>query len=573
MTSVAAGRSVSTANAFRLLIWLKWTLLLRAYSRQPMRVVGAVIMLLVFAPLSIGAGVFCYLFTHDSPVLPALFLRAALGLAYAIWLITPLLGFPLNESYDPGRLFVYPVPLRTIFAANVIGGLMELSTLLALPVIVSLLILFCNGFVAAILACAAVLLFLCHTLAMAQLIMLSMIGFLRSRRFRDITIVVLPLIAVAFYIAQQALVRGMVQFDPRALLTTSFWGALDWFPPGWATHAAQAARDGSFGVALAYIAALAIAAVVPVLLAASVLNGLYLGDRGPAADQAEAVAESPAGEDVSLAARGELFALARKERVYLVREPAYKALGVNTLYTLAALFFGFLQSGSLLENHTSASPLTPGMPEFVLIIGVIKTFSIPTVLLLATLPLTFNIFGGDASAITVLLSFPTPRWKILVGKNIAYAPVVLIVCGLGEVVASVLTKQIDMMPLGLVWVLLATPVVVGVGNLVSVRFPHKMVVRGQRWGKGGQVSFGSGPTGCGYAFLYLLCYLGSFAMLSPVAAAVVGPVLIGNAGILALTIPLAVIYSVFVYWGATILAVRLMARRESEIIGTLAPDE
>jgi hypothetical protein len=318
---------------------------------------------------------------------------------------------------------------------------------------------------------------------------------------------------------------------------------------------------------------------VPIFLAAAMLNSLYLGDRGPAvaADEATAVGSDRALFDTvsTGSAHNEIFALVRKERAYLIREPAYKALAVNTLYTLAAMFFAFFNAGAMTDHSIWQTNGYAGGDAFgpMLWIRVIRVFMLPTILLLATLPLTFNIFGGDASAITVLLAFPTPRWKIIAAKNIAYAPVVVGLCAFGVIIGAILMQQTAMLPLALAWILIAVPVVIGTGNLVSVWFPHKLMVRGQRWGRGGQVSFGSGPTGCGYGFLYLLCYLGSFAILTPVAAAIIAPLLFDDSGVLVYTIPLALVYSAAVYWGATVTAIRLLGRREPEIVARLAPDE
>jgi hypothetical protein len=73
--------------------------------------------------------------------------------------------------------------------------------------------------------------------------------------------------------------------------------------------------------------------------------------------------------------------------------------------------------------------------------------------------------------------------------------------------------------------------------------------------------------------LYLLCYLGSFAIMAPVAVAVIAPLLFNDRGVLLYTLPLAVAYSAIVYGLTTSAAIRTLSRRESDIIAKLAPDE
>ena len=55
--------------------------------------------------------------------------------------------------------------------------------------------------------------------------MLLLIGFLRSRRFRDITIVLFPLIGMAYYIGQRLLFQQMErgQVTLRSLLNAPAW--------------------------------------------------------------------------------------------------------------------------------------------------------------------------------------------------------------------------------------------------------------------------------------------------------------------------------------------------------------
>ena len=125
--------------------------------------------------------------------------------------MTPLLGFQLNELYDLTRLFVYPVSPTGLFMGSLLGGLLDRPVLLLLPVLGVLLALFSPTPLAFVFSLLLLLLFLLHTLALGQALMLTLIGFLRSRRFRDVTIVLFPLIGMGYYLGQRLLFQRMEQ--------------------------------------------------------------------------------------------------------------------------------------------------------------------------------------------------------------------------------------------------------------------------------------------------------------------------------------------------------------------------
>ena len=577
------------SNALVLLLQLRWTLLLRTYSRSHKNLFGLAITALVFGPISVFLAVLAYEFGHDSAQAALLISRAALTIIYGLWIAAPLLGFPLNESNDPSRLFVYPVPLRTILVAGVLGSVIEPATLLAVPVCVAVALLFCHSVFSAVIAFLAVGLFMLHTLAVAQLLLLSLIGLLRSRQFRDITIVLLPLVAVGAYVGQQVLASGMIGNAFGTISRLGVWRAADGLPPGWAVRACIDAAGGHLVSALVLVLALAAVVIIPFPLAAAALSRLYSGERGSMPSAARIptaqLRRVPGAQTSPTAASAkfggsDIAALGNKERIYLVREPQYKALAVNALYTMAVVLFGFgvgfgRHSGPandlLRQAHGTyfAIGISFHLVDAVL---VIRALLIPSLLLLATTQLVFNIFGGDGSAITVLLTFPTPRLRLILAKNLAYAPVLIALGLIGAAASVIFLHAADMLVIELAWVLAATLVIVGVGNLVSVRFPTRMIVRGQRFKSGSNVAYG-GAQGCAYAYLQTLCYLGALAMLIPAAAAFIVPPTIGNEMLLWVTIPLALIYAGIIYWTATRWAASMLVRRETDMIAALVSDE
>ena len=109
----------------RLLLWLKWTLTWRGYRKNRAQVVSTIILLLVFLPASGFAAYGLWFLLTTFPFQARWVARDTLSVIYLIWVMTPLLGFQLNESYDLTRLFVYPISTTRIFGGSLLGGLLD----------------------------------------------------------------------------------------------------------------------------------------------------------------------------------------------------------------------------------------------------------------------------------------------------------------------------------------------------------------------------------------------------------------------------------------------------------------
>lgn len=554
----------------RLLLWLKWTLTWRGYRRNRMKAVGAILSLVVFLPLSLGAAFAVHWVAGAHPSLAPALTRAALTVVYLLWAVTPLLGFNLNESYDLTKLFTYPVSPRRIFLGSVLGSLLDLPVLLTLPTFVVLWSLFSPSLGAGVVNALALVLFLLHTLALGQAITLALIGFLRSRRFRDITIVLFPLFGMAYYIGQRVFFyqAGPGVF-PR-LLHSPAWRVADWLPPGYAASGLSAAAAGDWPALLLRLGALALACVLTFRVSATVLKTLYLGDRGPSVARPASVGAMTQGRPALSAGfsglpgivPAEIAAVATKEFLYLGREPQYKAMAVQALYTLVAIAVPLLLPATA---HGSPAQTLNYFGDWLL-------FGFSATLLLSLLPLLFNLWGGEGAAITVLFSFPTRRRSLLLGKNLAHGSLLLILNVVGLTLVAGLTGRWGALPLALVWTLLAAPVLLAAGNLVSVRFPHRMLVRGQRWSRGGTATAGDSNSGCAFTFLYLLAYGATFVALLPAALAVLLPRILGWSPLwYALTLPLALIYAGALYAILLGQAETWLLAREPEIAARIVP--
>jgi ABC-2 type transport system permease protein len=537
---------------WRLLLWLKATLTLRGLGRDKMKALSVVIMFIAFAPLSLGIAWAVYSFSASEPHLTPFIFNGVLAAIYLLWIFSPLFGFALNETYDPTRLFVYPLSYRTIFACSVLGGLFDLPTLLMLPLLVALTISAAGSLVGGVLSAAIMLVFLFHTLAVSQGVVLALIGLLRSRRFRDITIVVLPVIGVLFYLGQSAAIRATGTDAWARLLHNPVLSAFALLPSGWAANGLSSVADGRYGAAFGWLAAVLAALAVSVALAGRVMRGLYLGESGGAAPASVSavVASQPETGHVSRLPAA-MAAIMTKERRHLARDPAYKAVFVQMIYMVVVMVMPWVQMGSGQGALHDMPPLVRNMLPFVVATAVTSVF----------LPLTYNILGGEGRAITVLLSMPSSRREIILGKNLVHAAVLTPVPLIVVVVGCILGHTPQLIGMGMVWVAIEVATVLGLGNVVSMLLPHRMVVRGQGYSR----------PGCGYIVLQILAYGVGLVVLAIPAAAVAVAVWRSEPALTAALLTGSVIYAAVVYVSGLLLGEKLLQDREQTIIERLAP--
>ena len=173
------------------------------------------------------------------------------------WLILPLMVFGLDGTLDPATLALYPLrtgPLAVgLLAASAVGAWPAANLIGLLGVTIGL----AHGGFGIVVAVLAVLLELLFCITLTRFVTTGLAGLLRSRRGRDLAILlIIPIFA---------LYEGFAQVVPKLtadhkLTLSSFHGVdswLRWIPPGLAAHAIQDASDGHAGTALLLLALLA----------------------------------------------------------------------------------------------------------------------------------------------------------------------------------------------------------------------------------------------------------------------------------------------------------------------------
>src|SRR5690349_11596600 len=110
----------------RLLFWLKWKLLWRGYRRSTSAAVGAILAILVLLPFALLIAVACgFGFIRLPPPDDEQLLRGVLLVIYLFWVMSPLLGYALSDSYDITKLLSYPITARQLFTGAILGSLID----------------------------------------------------------------------------------------------------------------------------------------------------------------------------------------------------------------------------------------------------------------------------------------------------------------------------------------------------------------------------------------------------------------------------------------------------------------
>lgn len=551
-----------------LLWWLKLRLMWRTYRRHLSAAVGALLAVVFFLPIAVGVAFGCFMgFRTLEPHMAEHLLRGVLLGAYLMWLFSPLLGYELTEEYDLSKLFLYPISPRLITSGAILGSLLDLGVLLLLPTLSVALIAFTKSAIAFPIVLLAIGLFLFHTLALSQSINLVSAGVLRSRRARDLMVVLFPLLMTAFYLVSQILPR-LHRVNWSRVLDSRAWDLVSYLPSGLAARAVAGAARGDFGPALAFLLVLTIVSLSTLYLASWLVQHIYAGEvastpiRRRAARKARAAPPPPLIPLAAVPVRRARFgfqlppaieAVAAKEFRYLLRDPYFKHSLMMAVYMLVVVIIVLI------------SPRT-WRPEAPRDLGQMLLWGATAMMLFMEAPIAFNIFGTEGPAASLLFLFPCARRHILVGKNLVLFTALSTVNIIFALVLSVLARRPQLLPALILWLELAIIMLVSCGNLISIWFPVRIVMRG--W----SIRRQSASRGLTYRLLHLAIAAVAGCLSTPLLAAVILPIYWISRFWLALTLPLALAYACTCYLASLHFAARALAQREIEIADALRPE-
>ncbi len=566
-------RSSLHLRKLRWLFWLRWKMFTRSFTRKGIaRIIGTVFLSLFVLIVGggIAAGTFLGYRLAPKPINTELLFLVLTGI-YLLWLVLPLLEFSTNEGLDISKLALFPLTPEELMLSLLFSTVLDIPTVglvLALGAVVAGWAL---SLPLALIALLAMLVFYVQLVAINQLVLALLQPILQSRRFRDLSIILIVLLSSSGYLCQFA-VRALLNRDiVNNVEHASISPYLQWLPPGMAARVIQQAYIGNWGASILWLAALTALSVLFLFLWQLIVKrSLTAADSGGTVTSRSINSRTreskPTGTyttETGLIKRiipQQMYALIIKDLKYFWRDPQLKATFLQSLVSIVFLivYFGF----TFFNNADSNG-------EFLSTLGPWAVLIAPMLILLSLYTLTYNVLGLERQSLTTLLLFPIEPKYILWSKNIAVFIVGFVeVCILILLAASATRAWYFALPAFVVG-LSGIGIILGIGNFTSVFFPQKMRLRQRGFQT---TSNTSAEGGCLRSLLSVVAFYLMLLILVPVAAAVVLPVFLHHQWIWWISLPLALLYSGAIYFWITLAVAPRILNKAPEILAVVTKE-
>ncbi len=555
-------------RVLRTLLWLRWQLLLRGYSRSASRIVGTVLMVVVLLPLAGGLAIGLVAGFHallpDQAFVAQNILFFVLAGLYLVYALLPLLQYNLNEGLDITKLTLYPLSRLELMAGLLIATLLDIPTFGVAIVCIGIGVGWAATPLQGLAMAGILLLAYVHLVGISQLLLSAFMGLLRTRRFRDLSLVLVTLLGLSCSLGSQVITR-VAPVDGTAtgviaLVHIDVGQFLQFVPPGMAARGIVAAYDNDWAFVGLWALLLAITAGLVLWAWSAVLNrslttpevvgGGAVRRRGARRALPAPVAQTAiiGAAPVAAAPRFQLIpapsaAIARKDLIYYWRDPQYKRAFLSTLYIVGIILLNFFTLGGTGRTTSQA------------VVGVA---------IFQVLNLTAFAFGYEGAALGTLSYFPVRAVHIFLGKNLAAFTVgvaeLLLLLILQGALSGNWAGALVLGSAGLAGLIAA----MGPANAIAVLVPLRVAKPGV--GR----SQGDSGTGCVSTLLIFVSYLVVGVLIIPILAAVLVPAITGHTELYAFLLPLSLVYGVGIYAGGTALASSLYYDRLPKIMEVVA---
>ena len=475
------------------LIWLKWRLLRnslrssKAVVNKAASVLGTLLALVLSLAVALILGVAAYALTEPDVLGEALRHQAArdfprgastefiffsiFGILYLMWATVPL-SIGGSKQFDAGKLLMYPITLRKLFAVDFVSELTTLHSVFAVPSVLALSIgagLGSGNLTRALIVAVPAILF---GVALTKWMSTIVGSLVRRKRGRGETIVAL----IGAVAGLGAAVAG--QLAPIVIQYAESFRSLRWTPPGAVAFLLTAnPADDALAYARAFIT-LSLYAIALIVATYWVARRAALGIGGhrkkkAAVDPGVAV-EGYSGWQLPLAS-AELSAIVEKEIRYAMRNAQVRMMA---MMPLILIFIRLLNPEISTTQPNAATDFLAYGSGLMATGGVLYVF-----LILAGL--SCNQFAFEEGGMRTLILSPIDRRKILFGKNIAVTLIALIFSIALLILNAIVFRDLrysDLLFVALSFVAFAA-ISSTVGNWMSIRFPKHM-----RFGKRMNVS-------------------------------------------------------------------------------------
>jgi hypothetical protein len=427
---------------------------------------------------------------------------------YLLWGTLPLTIGGVNQ-FDPGRLLLYPISVRRLFAIDFLSELTSLGSIFAIPSVLAMGIgagLRNDSVAAGLLVAACAIMF---GLALAKWIAATVGALIRSRRTRGETLLALLGAGVGLV---GAFMGQLVQLISRQ---GQFFRGLRWTPPGAAavalTSGLRAGGSTDYALALvvlvAYTLVLTAAAYRVARRTALGAGGASRSGTGAAQSKVASRVEPTAGWYLPFAS-APLSAVVEKELRYAMRNAQLRMLALMPLILLA---FRIAPAGG---QGRGRGAVISGSNPFTGVFAPYGEGLIPAAWMLYVFMIlgsvACNLFAYEEGGMRTLILVPVNRRVILLGKNMVVSLIALIFTSVLVIVNELAFGDVSLRAI-LFMALCFPPFAVTqalVGNLLSIHFPKRL-----QFGKRMNVSGVSG---------LLLLPLAALLAVAPLTAAASG---------------------------------------------------
>jgi hypothetical protein len=462
------------ATALHLMVGLRLRLARRQLGGSGW--IGAVVGVLLLGGLAALLGLGSYLLLTRLPALEErIWLAFALGLLSFLlslfWVTWPVIAAQIEESSELGRYLHLPVSPARLYLVQTIAALGEPGVLFFFPALLGISAAMAVRFgldpgLLAVLAAA----FVWMNVAVGRTLQIALLNVLRSRQSAEWLLTgfllalgvaaAVPPVDASWLFERLATGEAATADDLREIAVAA--DALADTPPGWFGYALRAAVRGHAGTALKAAVGMVVVGALAWVAGLALVQRFYRGARGrrraptaPATPAAPRAWTLPGlAPDTAAVADRELRTLWRNPKVrMLVAMPFFLVLLLRIFGAGWILRYGF------------------GPPWA----AVLVTLLVGYALAVASGPLLANAFGYDGPAVRLVFLLPARPGAHLVGRNVAHA--VLLVGEsvlLGALVVTVLPgATLRGMALPAAFLAIALPVLLGLGNRLSVAAPRR----------------------------------------------------------------------------------------------------
>jgi hypothetical protein len=470
------------------LIWLKWRLFRnslrssKAVFNQLASILGLLLALVLALLVAIGLGFAAYVLTH--PEIAEMLRRPAarrdpseslstefilfsiFAFIYLMWATVPL-SIGGSKQFEAGKLLLYPITLRKLFALDFLSEITSIHSIFAIPAIVAMCIGAGLGSGNLAITLLAALPATAFGLALSKWLSTTIGSVVRRKRARGETIIALVGAAAGLGGALAGQVAPILMKHAESLR------ALRWTPPGAAAYLLDTSASDD---PLAYIGAY----ILLTFYTAVLVIGTYwlsrraaLGLEGKRRRQAAVVTNESmvgyTGWKLPLLS-AELSAIVEKELRYALRNAQLRMLALMPLILIVIRLFNSRSFGHGVQSTGGAETdfLTYAS-------GLIATGGVLYVFLLLA-GLSCNLFAFEESGMRTLILSPVPRWKILFGKNLAVIILALVFSTMLLFINAVVFRDIDasILLFALLSFVCFAALTSLIGNWFSISFPKRM---------------------------------------------------------------------------------------------------